>query len=613
MLTKWTVSNFKSIRDKTELALAPLTIFAGPNSSGKSTLLQSILLISQTLVHKISARPVVLNGSLVRLGEIDDLKSCNNSDSIEIGWDCRPLKRIAGAVSSFSTQTEELADVSCTVAFRTASAGTEDHLEQRQPVLSSLHVSVRDSDHLLSASTYIKLKRISVSTLHKAESLQLYLPDFEEPRASLEYDVTLDPSSLNEITEEYDTAEPTGCVLNHFLPDFLTIRIRLASEIAARIYAAFSSENVFRRRARVIGEDVPITEDVVNCIRNTIGEPAIPLFSGTMPRTVAELIDRARSLPFRFKRQLRTAADEHTELRRLLLQVVSGALSNEPAHRLLPCRIPSGLQRAIRYVDTFFSASVKYLGPLRDEPKPVYPLTTSADPSDIGIKGEYTAAVLELRKNRSIRYIPSRYYAESLFESEQDITPVLDAVTDWLRYLELADAVSTTDLGKFGHQLRVAISGKDHDLTHVGVGVSQVLPILVSGLLADTDATLIFEQPELHLHPAVQTRLADFFLSLTDLGKQCIVETHSEYLINRLRYRAALQASHEITSRIKIYFVELTDGTSHFTEVKMNEYGAIHEWPQGFFDQSQREIEIIMRAALDKKMKRRRLPNDKSV
>lgn len=53
MITKWTVSNFKSIVKETSLDLATLTLLAGPNSSGKSTILQSLLLVSQTLSHKV--------------------------------------------------------------------------------------------------------------------------------------------------------------------------------------------------------------------------------------------------------------------------------------------------------------------------------------------------------------------------------------------------------------------------------------------------------------------------------------------------------------------------------------------------------------------------------
>ena len=91
-------------------------------------------------------------------------------------------------------------------------------------------------------------------------------------------------------------------------------------------------------------------------------------------------------------------------------------------------------------------------------------------------------------------------------------------------------------------------------------------------------------------------------LSIVLMGKQCLIETHSEYLINRLRYRAAAeQKTNRVTENLKIYFVEKKDGTSNFREVKVNEYGAIMEWPEGFFDQSTQEAEDILRAAMRKR------------
>ncbi len=89
------------------------------------------------------------------------------------------------------------------------------------------------------------------------------------------------------------------------------------------------------------------------------------------------------------------------------------------------------------------------------------------------------------------------------------------------------------------------------------------------------------------------------------LGKQCIVETHSEYLINRLRFRLASAPKAELTSIVKTYFVEKRDGISRFREVQINQYGAILDWPEGFFDQSQREAENILRAAVNKRKQER--------
>jgi predicted ATPase len=258
---------------------------------------------------------------------------------------------------------------------------------------------------------------------------------------------------------------------------------------------------------------------------------------------------------------------------------------------------------ASAYLSMFFSNSVKYLGPLRDEPKPLYPLAAHADPTDVGLRGEMTAAVLNLHRERLIRYIPSVTFSKTPFDPSPVPRSLEAAVTDWLKYLGVAETAHSVDKGKLGHELKVSLfeGGPKHDLTHVGVGVSQVLPILVMSLLADRDTTLIFEQPELHLHPKVQTRLADFLLSIALLGKQCLIETHSEYLIKRLRYRAAAESeNNRVTNNLKVYFVEKTGSSSNFREVKVNEYGAILDWPEGFFDESQFESEAILRAAAAK-------------
>ena len=268
---------------------------------------------------------------------------------------------------------------------------------------------------------------------------------------------------------------------------------------------------------------------------------------------------------------------------------------------------------ASSYLGAMFSNAVKYLGPLRDEPKPLYPLTAHADPTDVGFQGEMTAAVLNLHRERKIRYISSSAFAKTPFLPTPVTRSLESAVTDWLQYLGVAETAYSIDKGKLGHELKVKLTenGPVHDLTHVGVGVSQVLPIVVMSLLADRDTTLIFEQPELHLHPKVQTRLADFFLSIVLLGKQCLIETHSEYLINRLRYRAAAEdENNRVNDNLKIYFVEKENGSSNFREVKVNEYGAILEWPEGFFDQSQREAEDILRAAMTKRRKQKRESKD---
>jgi predicted ATPase len=123
----------------------------------------------------------------------------------------------------------------------------------------------------------------------------------------------------------------------------------------------------------------------------------------------------------------------------------------------------------------------------------------------------------------------------------------------------------------------------------------------VQALLAPVDSVLIFEQPELHLHPKVQSVLGDFFLAMALMGKQCVVETHSEYLINRVRVRIVQSHADTVLSNVRIYFAAKEGAVTRFRPVKPNEYGAILDWPEGFFDQSELEAALLLKEQLKKR------------
>jgi len=616
MITKWTVSNFKSITKETSLDLAPLTIFAGPNSSGKSTVLQGMLLISQTLSNKVSSRSVVLNGALTRLGQFDDLRSQGGEyDQITLGWECKipeAAQRNAlmhGNVSSswfFSGPgSERIREISCKLSFDADQGSPDRDVFQLQPQLFLFAMSVlaRTHDNTDQRSELTITRSLDVGA--KAADLNITEPRNLIARASLNYDVTLDDRLLENLHEDHATAEPLGCVLQHFLPERLFVRVDTADEDAREITSIVKSSRILVHDRESFAPEESRNRLQDHLIRDLFMNKYRTIQSADVAALVQELANQIWDLEPEQIDQLPTEPAERCKLRAAMADLLRSELPSEVSkYRLISLRLPPEISNASTYLSEFFSNSVKYLGPLRDEPKPLYPLAMQADPTDVGLRGEMTAAVLNLNRDRIIRYIPSAAFDRSPFNPTPVPRSLEAAVTDWLKYLGVAETVYSVDKGKLGHELKVALAkgGPRQDLTHVGVGVSQVLPILVMSLLADQDTTLIFEQPELHLHPMVQTRLGDFFLSISLAGKQCLIETHSEYLINRLRYRAAAEGEgNRVTDSMKIYFVEKPGDTSIFREVTVNEYGAILDWPDGFFDQSQFEAESILRAAAAKR------------
>lgn len=635
MIKSWKLFNFKSVQKETELEFAPLTIFAGANSSGKSTLLQSILLVAQTLANKVSSRSVVLNGALTKLGQFDDLKSAgSDSKQIVIGWTCKPIHdpKMAGmrvaasrrAPTFYGRNRYAMSSVSCEISFDTDDSGAQREVTQLQPRLFSSVISSVIRDPNGGDRPYsISIRRATTDdTTSKHKWTEAAEEDNSIIRASLQYEISLDEASMAEIHEDMVSAEPIGCILLHFLPDRIALGINLVPETARFVVSALIGEGPRGTPRRpFVGREGLVPKPVIDYIlavakkmeshdlreslENAFNQNSL-FAEGVV--SMEAFLDAFRRISPRARMDFRRQAADDTNFESLVTEAIRQEKEQGEDLDVIISRVPSVITEACWYTDQFFTTSVRYLGPLRDEPKSLYPLSPTVDPSDVGLKGEYTAAVLELHKNRPIRYIPTSAFTGDEVVLTPTTRTLEAAVVDWLKYLGVAENIQSHDKGKFGHELVVSIAGgsRYHDLTHVGVGVSQVLPILVASLLADTDTTLIFEQPELHLHPRVQTLLADFFLSMTQLGKQCVIETHSEYLVNRIRFRmAAAVTTNPWLEAVRLYFVDRGDDGSIFRNVGVNEFGAILDWPEGFFDQNQNEAEAILRAAAAKRKKQR--------
>jgi hypothetical protein len=136
----------------------------------------------------------------------------------------------------------------------------------------------------------------------------------------------------------------------------------------------------------------------------------------------------------------------------------------------------------------------------------------------------------------------------------------------------------------------------------IGVGVSQVIPVVVGSLL-QSDSTVVVEQPELHLHPAVQARLGDLFINgaLEDANNRFILESHSEHLMLRLlrRIRETTEKDEEYPDylaelkpeHVSVYYVQSSAGKTEMIPLRITEDGDFKDrWPNGFFDERAEEL-----------------------
>ena len=239
--------------------------------------------------------------------------------------------------------------------------------------------------------------------------------------------------------------------------------------------------------------------------------------------------------------------------------------------------------------------SIYYLGPLREYPRREYHWAGSS-PDDVGQRGERTIdsmlAATARNEKRSLGVRKRR-------------KPFQAMIAHWLSKLGLIYDFRLEEIAKGTNLYRAMVetssSSVTTSLTDVGFGVSQVLPVLVLLYYVPEGSTVLMEQPEIHLHPAVQSGLADVMLNVADARNvQIVVESHSEHLMRRLQRRVAEQ---KISSQdVKLYFVSSNRGRAEVSDLRLNEWGEIENWPKDFFGDEMGEIAAITEASLKRKM-----------
>jgi predicted ATPase len=137
-------------------------------------------------------------------------------------------------------------------------------------------------------------------------------------------------------------------------------------------------------------------------------------------------------------------------------------------------------------------------------------------------------------------------------------------------------------------------------LTDVGFGVSQILPVLVQSYYAAEHSTIIFEQPEIHLHPRVQADLADVFIDAVQCCKvQFIIESHSEHFLRRLQRRVAEE--NISAQEVALYVCSTEEDHSQIEELNIDEFGNVTNWPKDFFGDEIGDLAAMTQAAMKRR------------
>jgi hypothetical protein len=210
--------------------------------------------------------------------------------------------------------------------------------------------------------------------------------------------------------------------------------------------------------------------------------------------------------------------------------------------------------------------NIVYLGPLRRKPERDYVWNKSI-PGEVGSDGHRAIDVL---------------LASALMRGD-DQNRIIVGVSKWLVRMKVADKLEVKQLGRSTrYELVVHRDGVEANLRDVGIGISQVLPVLTIAYFAPPGSTIMLEEPEIHLHPLAQSVLAELFVEVSRERKvQFIVETHSEHLFRRMQ---TLIAKQQITTNDAVmYFVEREGKAARMRPLKLDDFGRVKNWPEGFF------------------------------
>ena len=151
--------------------------------------------------------------------------------------------------------------------------------------------------------------------------------------------------------------------------------------------------------------------------------------------------------------------------------------------------------------------------------------------------------------------------------------------------------------GPFQLEIRIggnAKTGRRRNLIDVGYGVSQALPVLTEVLRPDAPM-LLFQQPEVHLHPSAQAALGSLFCSAAAAGRQLIVETHSDYIIDRVLLDIRDKRTDLTPDDVSILYFERADHAVTIHSIRIDAEGNVLDAPEGyrkfFKDELQRVID----------------------
>ena len=234
----------------------------------------------------------------------------------------------------------------------------------------------------------------------------------------------------------------------------------------------------------------------------------------------------------------------------------------------------------------FIYVNAERIGPRRTHPHSRLDLS-------IGERGEYTLSYINRHASDLLPVTDPRCEGVSSRTIRETLTRWLQEVSPGARLeFDVRDDADTVIAG-FTFDREGDVHSRRYRTTNVGFGLSYVLPVLV-GLLTPKDTLCLIENPEAHLHPRGQAKLAELAVRASLAGVQVIAETHSDHFMDGVR--VAVREGLAKPTDVAFHYFERPDGKKSVVETpRIDEDGRLSHWPAGFFDQHDEALSRLLR------------------
>jgi len=581
MITGITIENFKGIREEVKLDFRPITLLFGANSAGKSTILHALHYAREVFErHNLDADQTIAGGKYIDLGGFRRLVHRDGDNAIaaadspiklriDVGVSNNGLKSFYPDIDRLIAQT-----VSDIDRFR-------DDVQSSFEDIRSLLDYRFDTlfNDFKTAAVELEIRWSSTHSCPYIATNTIFFDD--EPFIQLEANPQLRGVSARFSVREPDPESPDGTkdvsTLNHKCLKRLSDLSRERQELP------FDSSSLLEVLLKQCGELLSFHPNQIDLDELSDALPPLDDALEFTPSLISPTGESEHDTRHAFEINLAT------ELVRALSQYIVG-----------PCQLVRDQLKHFRY-----------LGPLRDTPPRNYVPPRFPDPARWA-SGLGAWDTLDAGNDELIEAVGNWLGDEDKLNSgcsiERRTSVTFDYSHPLVRKMISGEAFNdiehdwSLDLSEAQTSSRVVVVGKSGIELHpheVGIGISQVVPVVVTALDGST-RLLAIEQPELHLHPRLQAELGDLFIeaALGERHQQILLETHSELITLRLMRRIRethadrkTTAGPDISSSdVAIYFIESFEGATVMTHLELSEEGRLLDpWPDGFFEEGFRE------------------------